>query len=102
MALARKLLLAASTNAWLRNHATKTAFVRRSVSAFMPGEHLDEALTAARVQEQRGIGTIFTHLGENVTSVADADEVAAHYLHVMDAVQAGRLNAQVAVKPTHL
>jgi len=102
VSLARKLLLAASTNTWLRDHATKTAFVRRSVAAFMPGERLDDALIAARAQEQRGIGTIFTHLGENVTRIADANAVAKHYLTVMDAVRAGGLNAQIAVKPTHL
>jgi len=96
------MLLAASTNPWLRDHATKTAFVRRSVSAFMPGERLDDALAAARAQEQLGIGTIFTHLGENVTEVGDARGVAEHYLGVIDAVHAGGLNAQVAVKPTHL
>ena len=102
MSLARQLLLAASTNAWLRDHATKTAFVRRSVAAFMPGERLEDALVAARGQEQLGIGTIFTHLGENVSQVDEARAVAAHYVSVMDAVRAGGLNAQVAVKPTHL
>ena len=102
VSLARKLLLAASTNVWLRDHATKTAFVRRSVSAFMPGERLDDALTAARAQQQLGIGTIFTHLGENVSQIDDARAVADHYVAVMDAVQAGRLNAHIAVKPTHL
>src|ERR1044071_2392516 len=93
VSVARKLLLAASTHAWLRDHATKTAFVRRSVAAFMPGERLEDALAAARVQEQRGIGTIFTHLGENVTRIEDARAVAAHYVGVMDAVRAAELNA---------
>ena len=102
MSLARKLLLAASTNVWLRDHAVKTAFVRRSVAAFMPGERLEDALAAARTQQQLGIGTIFTQLGENVTRVEDAQRVADHYVTVMDAVQAAGVNAQVAVKPTHL
>jgi proline dehydrogenase len=102
MAIARKLLLAASTNAWLRDHATRAAFVRHSVSAFMPGEHLNDALAAAGAQQALGIGTIFTHLGENVSHVADTTAVAEHYVTVMNAVQAGGLNAQVAVKPTHL
>ena len=102
MSLARTLLLAASTNAWLRDHATKTAFVRRSVAAFMPGERIDDARAAARAQEQLGVGTIFTHLGETVARVDDAQAVAAHYLMVMDAVRAADLNAQIAVKPTHL
>ena len=44
MSLARPAILALSTNAWLRNHATKTAFVRRAVSAFMPGEQIGDAL----------------------------------------------------------
>jgi proline dehydrogenase len=102
VSLARKLLLAASTNTWLRDHASKTAFVRRSVAAFMPGERLEDALAAAGAQEQRGIGTIFTHLGENVARVDEARAVASHYMSVMDAVRGGGLNAQVAVKPTHL
>jgi len=102
MSIARKLLLAASTNTWLRDRATKAAFVRRSVSAFMPGEQLDDALAAARSQERLGVGTIFTHLGENVAHAGDARAVAEHYLAVMDAVRDGGLNAQVAVKPSHL
>ena len=43
----RKVLLATSTNGWLRDRATKTGFVRRSVSRFMPGEQIDDALRAA-------------------------------------------------------
>ena len=102
MSLARTLLLAASTNTWLRDHATKTAFVRRSVAAFMPGERLEDALEAASAQQRLGIGTIFTQLGENVGQADDARRIAAHYVTVMDAVRADGLNAQVAVKPTHL
>jgi proline dehydrogenase len=100
--IARNALLAMSTNAWLRDHATKTAFVRRSVSTFMPGERLDDALGAAAAQQQLGIGTIFTKLGENVTSLAEAEAVTEHYLDVLDRVQAAQLRAQIAVKPTQL
>src|SRR5437763_1171447 len=102
MALARKLLLAASTNAWLRERATKTAFVRRSVATFMPGERLEDAMGAAAAQEQQGISTIFTKLGENLTRVEDAEEVTLHYLDVLDKVKAAGLRAQISVKPTQL
>jgi proline dehydrogenase len=102
MSIARKLLLAMSTNAWLRDHATKTAFVRRSVSAFMPGEKLEDAVAAAQAQQARGVGTIFTKLGENLTRVGEAEEVTAHYLDVLDKVQAAGLRAQISVKPTQL
>ena len=49
MALMRSMLLAASQNTWLRRHAAKFPFVRRSVSRFMPGETLEAALAAAQV-----------------------------------------------------
>ena len=102
MSVARKLLLAMSTNAWLRERATKTAFVRRSVSAFMPGERLEDAMAAAASQERQGIATIFTELGENVTRAEEAEEVTRHYLDVLDRVHAADLRAQISVKPTQL
>src|SRR4051794_31044674 len=102
MSIARKTLLALSTNAWLRERATKTAFVRRSVSAFMPGERLEDAMAAAAVQQRQGSGTIFTKLGENLTRAEDAEEVTRHYLDVLDRVTASGLDAQISVKPTQL
>lgn len=102
MSLARKVLLAMSTNAWLRERATKTAFVRRSVSTFMPGERLEDAMGAAATQETLGISTIFTKLGENLTRIEDAEEVTLHYLDVLDKVKAAGLRAQISVKPTQL
>ena len=46
MSLARNLLLAGSQSAWLREHATRYPFVRRSVSRFMPGERAEDAARA--------------------------------------------------------
>src|SRR6476661_6938095 len=102
MSIARKALLALSTNAWLREHATKTAFVRRAVSAFMPGERLEDAIAAAAVQQDQGVGTIFTRLGENLTRLDEAEEVTTHYLDVLDKVERAGLRAQISVKPTQL
>src|SRR5438094_3981425 len=102
MTLARNILLAASTNAWLRNRATKAPFVRRSVSRFMPGERVEDAMAAASVQQRQGIGTIFTRLGENLTRLDDAEEVTQHYLDVLDKIAAAGLDAQISVKPTQL
>jgi proline dehydrogenase len=102
LSLARKLLLAASTNAWLRERATRTAFVRRSVSAFMPGERLEDAMAAAVALQTQGIHAIFTKLGENLTSITDAEEVTVQYLEVLDKVQAAGLDAHISVKPTQL
>ena len=102
MSLARKILLAASTNVWLRERATKAPFVRRSVSRFMPGERVEDALEAAAGQQKHRIGTILTRLGENLTRVEEAEEVTTHYLDVLDKAHAAGLDAQISVKPTQL
>jgi proline dehydrogenase len=100
--LARRLLLAASTNAWLRDHATTLPFIRRSVSAFMPGERLDDALAAAAALQSDGVGAILTRLGENLQRADQAEEVTLHYLDALDRTHADRLRAVVSVKPTQL
>lgn len=102
MSLMRKTLLAVSTNAWLRERATKTAFVRRSVSRFMPGERIEDAIRAAQELKPRGITTILTRLGENLETAEEFEEVTAHYLDVLDRIDAAGLDAQVSIKPTQL
>jgi proline dehydrogenase len=102
MSLARRALLALSTNAWLRDRATRSAVVRRSVARFMPGERLDDALRAARELQTAGMTAILTHLGENLTRRDQAEAVAHHYLDVLDRIAAENIDAQVSVKPTQL
>jgi proline dehydrogenase len=102
MSLMRRALLAASTNPWLRERATKTAFVRRSVARFMPGEQIDDALRAAHELKAQGITTILTKLGENLANVEEAEDVTLHYLEVLDRVAASGLDAHISVKPTQL
>jgi proline dehydrogenase len=102
MPLMRKALLALSTNAWMREKAMRTRFVRRSVSRFMPGEEIDDALRAAARLKEDGFTSILTKLGENLTGVEEAEQVTQHYLDVFDRVAAAGLDAQVSVKPTQL
>jgi proline dehydrogenase len=102
MALMRKALLALSTNTWMREKAMRTRFVRRSVSRFMPGEEIDDALRAAARLKEEGLTSILTKLGENITGVEESEQVTQHYLDVFDRVAAAGLDAQVSVKPTQL
>ncbi len=103
MSIMRSVLLAGAESVWLREHAMRAPFVRRSVSRFMPGESMAEALDACRRQQaERGTGTILTHLGENLASIAEAGQVTEHYLQLLDRIQAAGLDAQVSVKLTQL
>jgi proline dehydrogenase len=102
MSVMRKALLAMSTSPFLREQATRRAFVRKSVSAFMPGEKVEDALGAATALRPQKINTILTRLGEGVTKLDEAERVTQHYLDVLDKVKAAGLDAQISVKPTQL
>jgi proline dehydrogenase len=98
----RSILLAASQNAWLRDRAAKHRFVRQTVSRFMPGEELADALAAAQQLKEKNIGTVFTHLGENIKDASEAAQVAAHYVEVLRRIHDSQLDTEISVKPTQL
>jgi len=102
MGLIRNVLLLGSQSVWLRERAMRRPFVRRSVSRFMPGEHLDDALRAAKSLQAQGIGTILTHLGENLVEASEAEEVTRHYLEVLGQIRASGLDTRISVKLTQL
>ena len=100
--LARSVLLRMSKSRWLADRVMTRSFARRAVKKFMPGETLEEALSAAAALAPDRLGSILTKLGENLTTPGDADAVRAHYLDVLDRIAARDLDAHVSVKPTQL
>ncbi len=98
----RRLFLWAARNRWLKEHLPRYRFMKRAVRRFMPGETLESALEAAAPLEAVGIGSMYTRLGENLTSLEEADEVADHYVAVFDAIAARGYRGEVSVKPTQL
>jgi proline dehydrogenase len=102
MSVMRTVLLKGSESAWLRERATRTAFVRRAVSRFMPGESFDDMLGAARQMADLGIGSVFTRLGEGVRDRAEADAVLAHYLDCLTRLKQMGVEREPSIKPTQL
>jgi proline dehydrogenase len=102
MGLMRSVLLAGSESPWLRQHGPQLPFVKKAVTRFMPGERLQDALTAAVGLRQQGISTVLTELGENVTDAANADEVTRHYADALVKVGSSGLDCHISVKLTQL
>jgi proline dehydrogenase len=98
----RRSILMASQSPWMREHAPRLGFMRRTVTRFMPGEDVQDALTAARGLAANGIRTAFTHLGENVADRAEAEAVTLHYHGVIDRIRAASLGTEISVKLTQL
>jgi proline dehydrogenase len=99
---ARGAILWAAGNRWLADHLPRLRFVRATVSRFMPGEEMDDALAAAERLRTDGIPVTFTYLGEGVRNADEADGVVEHYLTLLRAIEERGIDAEVSVKPTHL
>ncbi|MEX2467783.1 MAG: proline dehydrogenase family protein [Gemmatimonadota bacterium] len=77
-------------------------FAQKAVRRFMPGETLEKAVEAARGLSGKGFGVVFTILGEDVATEADAHAVVSGYLELIDALRDTEIDGQLSVKPTQL
>jgi proline dehydrogenase len=98
----RHILLWMARNRWLKEHLPRLPFARRAVRRFMPGETVDQALGAAEPFRAHGIGLLFTHLGENLSDLGEAQVVADHYHELLDRIAAIALDGEISVKLTQL
>jgi proline dehydrogenase len=98
----RGALLRASESPTLRRRLGRSRVARRAVLRFMPGEHLDDAVGAARGLARAGLPCVLTHLGEHVSVVAEAERAAAAYECALRALDEAKLAAHISVKPTQL
>ena len=98
----RTILLWMARNRVLRERLPRLWFVRRAVRRFMPGEDVDAAFEAAATLAAAGQGILFTRLGENLTALSEADEVAAHYRSILERGATLSRPIEISVKPTQL
>lgn len=68
----------------------------------MPGEHLSDAVEAARGLQKKGLATVFTHLGENITELAEAEQVTSHYIDVLKEIAQSKIDTEISLKLTQI
>jgi len=68
----------------------------------MPGETLDDAISAAHELKKQNIASVLTHLGENISDQQEAENVTAHYQQVLERIRAEDLGTEISVKLTQL
>jgi proline dehydrogenase len=98
----RGLLLWMARNRFLRKNLPRLWFAKRAVRRFMPGEEPEAALDAAQKFQAEGIRGEFTRLGENVETLLECEDTAAHYIDLMGQIEARGLDGEVSVKLTQL
>jgi proline dehydrogenase len=87
-----------SLGQWITSHSVTARIARR----FVPGEHLAEALEAARQSNGAGMSVSLDQLGENVMTREAAIRARDTYIEILDRIAAERLDANISLKLTHL
>ena len=80
----QKALLAASRRPGLRRAVTGNPATRKVVDRFVAGETVDDALGAVRSLQGDGIRVTLDHLGEDITTRAEATRTRDAYLTLLD------------------
>src|SRR5215213_477395 len=98
--LMQKALLAASHRPGLRRAVTGNPATRKVVNRFVAGEDLGPALDAVRALAADGIGVTLDHLGEDITTRAEAIRTRDAYLRLLEALAPLQLGpaAEVSMK----
>lgn len=87
----------------VRRLVTGTSMGRRVATRFVAGETLDDGLGVARDLARSGTAAMLDHLGENVTSSAQASAAADQYVLALKRIhESPGLDCNIAVKLTQL
>jgi proline dehydrogenase len=99
--MTRNFFLYLSQQQRLRHWMETSPLARKLTSRFVAGETLDDELRVSTQLQGQGIMTALDHLGENITSLEEADQSAAAYLQALDQIATRGLPATVSLKATH-
>jgi proline dehydrogenase len=98
----RQLLLYLSTQGWAYRLILSTPLTRAMAWRFVAGEDVDAALAAVRALAARGVMATLDHLGENVSSEAEAVAATDASIGLLRRIEAAGLKSHVSIKLTQL
>lgn len=96
----RSLFLFLSRQRHLRQWVETSGVARQLSSRFVAGETLDDALRVGRKINSEGITLTLDHLGESVTSLAEAARARDVYVQTLAAIHQNAIRGNVSLKLT--
>jgi proline dehydrogenase len=98
----RSFFIGLSTNRAFRAFSERSPVGRRVSRRFVAGMTVEEAVEAAAALNAEGIDVSLDSLGESVLQVSQAEESAAVYHRLLEAIEARGLRANVSLKLTQM
>src|SRR5688500_14707750 len=98
----RQIMLSLANNPQLAHVASRIAVSRAMMRRFVAGEELVDALDVIRTLNGQGLTATIDHLGENVTSEAEAKAAARVYIEALERIHSLYLDSNVSIKLTQM
>lgn len=98
----KEMVLKIAANETFANFIKNSNLTRPLRERFIGGETLDEAIATGKRINKEGMHVSFAHLGEDVRDFDSAAKARDEILELIDAINQGKINGGISVKPTHL
>lgn len=98
----REALIHLSQQDRLRDLTVSNPVARKMAQRFVAGETLDQAVEVVRKINAQAMTATLDHLGENVTSQAEAIEAADTYRRMLQEIARAGVRSNVSLKLTHM
>lgn len=98
----RQMLIRLSQEPRLRDLTVHNGMMRSMARRFVAGETLPEAIDVVRQINRRGMTVTLDHLGENVSTEAEAASAADDYCRMLEAIAEAGVDSNVSLKLTHM
>jgi proline dehydrogenase len=100
--ITRTALLYLARQESLKDFVSRFDAFKRITRRFIAGEDVEQALPAIRELNASGIAASFDHLGESITSRADAEAEVREYARLLGRIEEAGIDSNVSVKLTQL
>jgi len=98
----RNAFLVMSNSRELQDVALHNGTARRFALRFVAGETLGQATRTIVALNKKGIMATFDHLGENVSTAAEAVASADAYMEILNQIDRTKINSNVSLKLTQM
>ena len=98
----RSFFIALSRATWAQRLITRWKFAWSVASRFIAGETSEEAICAVERLNQAGILATLDHLGENTSSLQEAEQATLDVLEILERIDKNGVRSNVSIKLSQL
>jgi proline dehydrogenase len=98
----RALFITLSRATWAQRTITRWPLAWKAASRFVAGEQPADAIRAVRELNDKGINVTLDHLGENITTFAEAAQATTDIEAMLDEIEDSGARANVSLKLTQI